>query len=140
MRIINGNILDVTRGIIVHQVNCRRVMGAGLALQIRRKYPRHYADFISRIPHLGGLVITQVNTNLYVVGVYSQDGYGGTACQTNYAALQKGLAAVQKMACELGLPVYIPFKIGCGLAHGDWTIVQSIISKTVPAATIIRKR
>ena len=34
MKIINGNILDITEGVIVHQVNCKGVMGAGLALQM----------------------------------------------------------------------------------------------------------
>lgn len=33
------NILDVTEGIIIHQVNCQNVMGAGVALQLSRKYP-----------------------------------------------------------------------------------------------------
>lgn len=46
MRITIGDILSIHRGIIVHQVNCQRVMGAGLALKIRRKYYRHYLDYM----------------------------------------------------------------------------------------------
>ena len=37
--IINGNILNCSENIIVHQTNCLGVMGAGLALQLRKKYP-----------------------------------------------------------------------------------------------------
>ena len=136
---ISGDILQMTRGIIVHQVNCQGVMGAGLALQIRRKYPRHYADFVSRNPHLGGLVITQVNAGLYVVGIYGQDCYGGSSCHTDYDALAKGLAAVQQLSRETGLQLFIPFGIGCGLAHGDWSIVRQLILRNAPGAIVVKK-
>ena len=39
---IDGDILDVTKGVICHQVNTRGIAGAGLALQIRKKYPEWY--------------------------------------------------------------------------------------------------
>lgn len=37
VKYIKGDILNVTEGIIVQQVNCKGVMGAGLAKQIRDK-------------------------------------------------------------------------------------------------------
>lgn len=139
MRTVHGDILKVDHGIICHQVNCRYTMGAGLAAQIRRKYPRHYGDYISRIPHLGGLYITQINSDLYVVGIYGQDGYGRDKQYTQYPALEKGLAAVAKLGKEYNLPVYLPYGIGCGLAGGDWNIVSEIIDKTIPDAIVIKK-
>lgn len=36
------------------------------------------------------------------------------------------------------LPVYIPYKIGCGLAGGNWETVCQIIQKTVPDAIIVK--
>lgn len=39
IEIIEGNILDYKEDIIVQQVNCRGVMGSGLAKQIMNKYP-----------------------------------------------------------------------------------------------------
>lgn len=139
MNIIQGNLLDVDHGIICHQVNCKHVMGAGLAAQIRRKYPRHYGDYVSRIPHLGGLCITQIDSDLYVVGIYGQDGYGRDKQYTQYPALKKGLAAVAKLGKEYSLPVYLPYGIGCGLAGGDWSIVSKIIERVVPEAIVVRK-
>ncbi len=38
MKIINGNLLEVKKGIIAHQCNCKGVMGAGIALQIKKKW------------------------------------------------------------------------------------------------------
>lgn len=34
-----GNLLDVTKGIIMHGCNCQGVMGSGVALAVKRKYP-----------------------------------------------------------------------------------------------------
>lgn len=35
-----NSVLDVTDGIICHQVNCQNVMGAGIARAIYEKYPK----------------------------------------------------------------------------------------------------
>lgn len=140
MNIVQGDILDITRGIICHQVNCRHVMGAGLAAAIRKKYPRHYADYVSRVPHLGGLVFTQVSNDLYIVGIYGQRDIGTHQRQTDYEALEKGLIAAGAFAKSIGLPLYLPYGIGCGLAGGDWNVVSGIIERVLPTATLIRKQ
>ncbi len=139
MTIIEGDILAVSHGVICHQVNCKHVMGAGLAAAIRKKYPRHYEDYMSRAAHLGGLVFTQVNNDLYIVGVYGQQEYGRDKRYTDYDALEKGLIAVGTFAQSLGLPVYLPYGIGCGLAGGDWEIVKTIVDKALPDAIVIKK-
>jgi len=40
-----GDILKVKSGFIVHQVNCQKVMGGGLALAIRKKWPIVYERY-----------------------------------------------------------------------------------------------
>lgn len=139
MKIINGNILDVKHGVIIHQVNCKRVMGAGLALQIRRRYPEHYTDFIVKEPKLGDIVVTYVNSNLYIIGVYGQEGYGRTGIYTDYEALRAGLAKVGQFADKKNLPVYLPYGIGCGLAGGSWGQVSKIIESTLPNCILVKK-
>ena len=139
MTIIDGDILTVSRGIICHQVNCKHVMGAGLAAAIRKKYPLHYEDYIKTDAHLGELVTTQMSDDLYIVGIYGQLGYGRDKRYTDYEALEKGLTAVGVLSSSLGLPVYLPYGIGCGLAGGDWTIVKTIIDKVLPSAIVIKK-
>lgn len=139
MNIINGDLLAIKKGIICHQVNCKYVMGAGLAAQIRKAYPEHYSDYMSRYAHLGGLCITQIYSDFYVVGIYGQDSYGRNGLYTDYAALEKGLLAAAKFAAEKGQPIYLPFGIGCGLAGGNWQTVSSIIEKVASDAIIVKK-
>lgn len=42
MPVIRGDILQSDADIIVQQVNCRGVMGAGLAKQIASQYPEEF--------------------------------------------------------------------------------------------------
>ena len=41
----HSNLLEVKSGIICHQVNCIGAMGAGLALQIRNKWPNVFSEY-----------------------------------------------------------------------------------------------
>ena len=55
MDIVSGNLLkDFNGDIIVHQVNCQGVMSAGIAKQIKIKYPKSYREYVnyckSKIP------------------------------------------------------------------------------------------
>jgi O-acetyl-ADP-ribose deacetylase (regulator of RNase III) len=40
-----GNLLEVKEGIITHGVNCQGVMGSGVALAIKQKYPSAFYSY-----------------------------------------------------------------------------------------------
>lgn len=135
MRIIKGNILDVEEGIIIHQVNCFDVMGAGVAKSLYTKYPviketyhRHNKK-MSKENLFGKMSVVKVTNNLYVVNSYSQYGYGNSRytniVYTDYDKLLNNIKRV--ISISNGLPVYIPYGIGCGLAGGNWDVLQSLI-------------
>lgn len=139
MKIVCGDILSVNHGVIVHQVNCKRVMGAGLALQIRRKYPQHFADYMVAEPKLGDIVITRVHSKLYIIGVYGQYSYGRYGLYTNYSALRTAMIKAACFAAQKNLQMFIPYGIGCGLAGGDWSQVEKVLSSIVGNYVIVRK-
>ena len=131
---IKGNILNVTEGIIVQQVNCKGVMGAGLAKQIRDKWPSVYDRYQDRVYYspknedlLGTTVWTRVDTNLFVASIFGQYDYGHGTKFTIYPALFKGLDYVFGGAEVDQIPVYIPKGLGCGLAGGNWDFVEAYI-------------
>jgi len=143
MEIISGNILDVQKGIIVHQVNCLGVMGAGLAKHIRDKYPQHYQDYIKKVNSrknkrelLGKVIATKINDDLYIVGIFGQYDIGYDKCYTDYNAIIESLDSIawfrNKMLLQdlkKELDIYIPYGIGCGLAGGDWNKVSDILNR-----------
>lgn len=134
IKYIKGDILDVTEGIIVQQVNCFGVMGAGLAKQIRDKWPKVYDNYQIRINSvednknvLGMSSWTYVNNQLIVASIFGQYNYGYGKRFTLYPALFKGLKYVFDTAKANQIPVYIPKGLGCGLAGGNWDFVESYI-------------
>lgn len=139
MKTVKGNLLDVTSGIIVHQVNNRHVMGAGLALQIRNKYPQHYRDYMAHSLQMGGLVLTHISNKLGIAGLVAQDGYGRDKRYTDYEAFDKSLSTLSELLimAQYEGKVYFPFGIGCGLAGGKWVEIQSIIEKYFPNAIVV---
>ena len=138
MKIVCGDILAINHGVIVHQVNCKKVMGAGLALQIRKKYPQHFTDYMAAEPKLGNIGVTCIHSTLYIIGVYGQYSYGRYGLHTNYSALRIAMIKAAQFAAQKNLPLYIPYGIGCGLAGGDWNRVAAILSD-IPNCLVVRK-
>ena len=147
MKFLKGDILDAPHGIIGHQVNCQMVMGAGLAKQIRTKYPivfQEYSEVMGKYPvkrRLGKCQMVQVNQNLYVANLFGQYHFAPRGQQhTDYGSLGLALHALNKWAKAKrpDLPIFLPKGLGCGLAGGDWDVVLGIIRDAVPDANIVR--
>jgi O-acetyl-ADP-ribose deacetylase (regulator of RNase III) len=142
MKFIDGDITEVKRGIICHQVNCQGVMGAGLALQIRRKFPEVYDAYLEahiqgRL-QLGNVIYVNVTPSLTVANICGQNRYGKGKCHTDYEALKKAFKDINLRKFHSRIDVYIPYMLGCGLAGGDWKVVGNMINDFIPDATIVR--
>lgn len=145
MYTIEGDLLDVEKGTILQQVNCMGVMGSGLALAIKNKYPKvfecykkscdNYQTTCKHHPNERMLgCIQRVNVipaKLDVVNVFGQCGYGGDKVHTDYQALDCAFGTLRKMIDDEGLrlPIYAPYLFGCGLANGDPEIVHGLFDK-----------
>lgn len=135
MNIVLGDLLKAKENIIVHQVNCQGVMGSGLALSIRKKYPNVYEEYRNYCVRnvsdklLGRCLLVRIKPNKYVCNLFGQFSYGRTATHTNYSAFRKALKLLAKLANEKDYSVAFPFKIGSNLAGGDWNIIKQIIEE-----------
>ncbi len=136
---IQGDILTSDCDVIGHQSNCRMGFGSGIAGQIRRKFPYAYEVFASdsRKPQdkLGSYCVSKEHRPYYIFNLYGQDYFGNDGnLYTDYTALQSALEQMMSKVVfwEINagkLKVGLPYKIGCGLAGGDWEIVEDIIKK-----------
>lgn len=45
IRVIDGDLFTTDARFIVHQVNCKGVMGSGVAKQVRNKYPHVFVEY-----------------------------------------------------------------------------------------------
>ena len=132
-----GNILDANEDIICQQVNCKNVMGAGLALQIKSKYPeveRAYHEICAIYkPNklLGYAQMITCHDGKNIVNIFGQLNYGRDKQYTDYEALWSGLDSVFTSVATVGKykgkTVAIPYGIGCGLAGADWSVVYQML-------------
>lgn len=142
MQIISADILSIDSGIITHQVNCRGVMGAGLAKALRKKYPVIFPEYrqlcINGQLRPGMIQLICVADGLYICNLAGQDGYGTDRQYTDYDALPTALAELHDASISLNLPVYIPYRMGCGLGGGDWDVVSRLIDECCPNAFVVK--
>jgi len=133
IKIVDGDILQASEKLVVHQVNCMGVMGGGIALQIRKQFPKVYSEYKRLCSHteskqlLGTIQCVQDDIDKVFVNVFGQLGYGRNTQYTDYDALRKGLNNVCSIAKQYNISVAIPFNIGCGLAGGNWELVYKMI-------------
>lgn len=133
IKLIQGDVLKIPNIYICHQVNCRGVMGAGLAKQIKEKWPWIYDIYKrtcdSNIPKnlLGTSEFIRGNDMVYIVNMYAQIDYGRDKCYTDYKAFKYCLMEIAKNVDKEKDIIRFPYKIGCGLAGGDWNIIQKLI-------------
>lgn len=132
MNIIKGDLLqladDGTFDVIIHGCNCFNTMGAGIALQIKNKYPSAYEADKNTIKgdkdKLGNYTSAKVG-DLTIVNAYTQYRPGLNDLTENYSAIHN---VMKKIAVDFqGKRIGLPF-IGAGLAGGDWNIIKDIIS------------
>lgn len=164
MKIIQQDMLTLTEGILFHQVNCQGVMGGGIAASFATKWPvleekyKHFCSLYwdtaySNSPDeldltlLGRAQLVKVVTPLlYVCNVFGQRGVSRSRRMTSYDATVEAFEAIThaKHDSYLGyitnseLPLYFPYKMGCGLGGGDWEIYSAIINRYFPDAIICK--
>ncbi len=117
--------------IVCHQVNCKGVMGAGLAKQVKSKFPGVYDLYKEKCnafktENLGTVQLCSCleEAGYIIANVFSQSGYGRTGLYTDYKALRKAFSSLREFDNTV---IRIPYKMGCGLGGGDWKTVKQII-------------
>lgn len=141
MKIIykNGDVLDASETYIAHGCNCQGKMGKGVALEIRKKFPKAYDEYINRFEteglHLGSIIIVSVGTPLeekYIINCLTQFTYSSNPDIMNisYNALRASMRKInlffkdKEGVNEVAMPT-----IGASLGGGDWKTISQIIEE-----------
>ncbi len=142
MKIIEGDLLEIKEGIITQQVSCLGVMVAGVALKIKRRWPKAYTEyrtsFLRRQLVLGEIHVVKVTGDLYVVNLLGQDRYGRGSRMTNYNAVAQAFGSLHKLSVDLNKQVYIPYLMGCVNAGGNWEVYSKIVDTYCPNTIVVR--
>lgn len=132
LKITRGDILETKAQIILQQCNCVSLKGKGLYNSILEKYP--HADFYSQrksksVP--GTIKLAGNKSEKYIVALFAQYNPGGPREGDTKEDREKWFEnCLEKVSRIKNIKsVAIPYKIGCGLAKGNWDNYFTIINK-----------
>lgn len=140
-----GNLLDVTEGFIVHGCNSKGVMGKGVALSIKNKWPQVFNEYRKvyenqgKLLYLGTCVPVRISDKLVVVNAITQKCYAGCPGSGNtkrfvsYGAILDCFNSINNFDIVYpDVPKQLHFpEIGAGLGGGDWSMIADIIDQSV---------
>lgn len=136
---VNCDILKSGAEIIAHCANCFWAQNSGVARAIRDVYPELYAEdcktLYGQTNKLGTVSIAHFTKNIeaglnpkFGANLYGQFTYGSEVRKLNYEAIYTALVALKEQMYQHNIKsVAFPYKMGCGLAGGDWRIVRTMI-------------
>jgi len=132
---IQGDLLNTSDKIIAHGCNSMGVMGKGVALQIKERFPWAYEAYknfcLSITPGALGLNIVSKDPNgpLVIINCITQTRYGQKDIRyVSYDAVDRCFQEINQIMRTLGdKSISIP-KIGAGLGGGYWPIIEEIIN------------
>ncbi|CDQ41864.1 macro domain-containing protein [Virgibacillus salexigens] len=140
LHVVQGDLLESDCTVIAHQCNCFNTMGAGIAKQIKNKYPLAYvmdqqAPY-SPMDRLGEVTFAFYDSPpLLIFNLYGQYSYG-KGRHTDYNALSNSISKMMRTIQSMPehvrqefpfVKVGVPYGLGSGLAGGYWNKVKLIL-------------
>ena len=141
MKIVKGDLLKLAEegkfDLILHGCNCFNTMGAGIAKQIKDRYPEAYEtdkneSIYGDIEKLGSYTVCSVitgNHSFNILNAYTQYDFKGKN-NVDYNAIKKVFHVIgntfrhNNKNIRIGYPM-----IGASLAGGNWDIISKIIDE-----------
>ena len=129
IRYVKGNIFDSKMQTIVNPVNCIGVMGKGLALEFKKRYPALFLSYKSACARKlisPGRVYLSDQQDKKVLLFPTKDHWINSA---KYEYIKTGLIYFAENYKALKITSCAFPRIGCGLGGLDWEKVKALIEK-----------
>ncbi|HEX2908790.1 MAG TPA: macro domain-containing protein [Phototrophicaceae bacterium] len=119
-----------------HGCNCAGVMGKGIALEFKRRYPRMYEEYRQRCLRgqfdLGD-VFTWSENSLTIFNLATQSKPGSIA---QLVAIETALRSMTALGENLHLEKIGLPRIGAGLGQLNWELVKAAIERVAASTTV----
>lgn len=135
---VTGNFFDYKADIRINTVNCVGVMGAGVALQFKNKYPDMYKEYskacFEGLVQIGKPHVWSNNSffndeeNIIIINFPTKLHWKNPS---EYEYVEKGLEWLSNFLLgHTGKTITVP-ALGCGHGGLDWSIVKNMIIKSL---------
>lgn len=123
-RVLVGNIFDSQAQTLVNTVNCVGVMGKGLALEFKRRFPEMYADYVARCKgktvKIGEPYLYRYPSGKWILN-FPTKYHWRQPSRLEY--ITRGLQFVLEHYREWGITSIAFPPLGCGEGGLDWRVV-----------------
>lgn len=125
----NGNIFNSNAQVVTNAVNCVGVMGKGIALQFKSKFPAMFLDYQKKceskevrlgVPYLWSDAEVQI-LNFPTKGHWRED--------SNLSDIELGLKFLAEHYEQLEINSIALPQLGCGNGGLNWKVVKNLINK-----------
>lgn len=145
IKTIEKDLTTITSGVIGHQVNCRGAMGAGIAKTIADLYPNlliEYKKLCSEDTLQPSTCFIWKQDGLTILNLAGQLMPGGPSPfespNTRLVFLTNAIRdAIDKLPPNP--TIYLPYKIGCGIAGGNWDLTLHMLENLEDVNIILCK-
>jgi uncharacterized protein YwgA/O-acetyl-ADP-ribose deacetylase (regulator of RNase III) len=124
IQVLVGNIFDSPAQTLVNTINCVGVMGKGLALEFKNRFPDMFFDYEQRCKNrelrLGRPYLYKSLFPPYVLLFPTKDHWRSVS---SLEAIERGLQYVKAHYKDWGITSLAVPPLGCGLGELDWRIV-----------------
>jgi O-acetyl-ADP-ribose deacetylase (regulator of RNase III) len=130
--------------IIAHICNDAGAWGAGFVIAISQRwlepaaaYKSWHAERAFNDFNLGAVQLVNVEEDLFIANMIGQNNYGRNlrVPPIRYEAVDTALETLGDIAIDIEASVHMP-RIGCGLAGGQWDIIEPLIVKNLSSREI----
>jgi O-acetyl-ADP-ribose deacetylase (regulator of RNase III)/uncharacterized protein YwgA len=124
IRVLVGDIFESGAQTLVNTVNTVGVMGKGVALGFRKRFPEMYEDYVRRCDHrqvqLGKPYLYRRMIPPYVINFPTKDHWRSVS---KLSDITNGLAYLQTHISEWGVTSLAVPPLGCGEGQLEWRVV-----------------
>ena len=120
----NGDIFNSKADSIVNPVNCEGVMGAGLALKFKERYPKMFIHYKENCNLSIGRISFYPTKDYLIVLFPTKNKWKN---KSKYLYIMEGLIDLKKHLSVSPMKSIAFPKIGCGLGGLKWYVVKELI-------------
>ena len=129
IKYVSGNIFDAPVQTIVNPVNCKGVMGAGLAKQFKERYPDMFQVYLkacsANLLKPGKLMLYKASDH-WIINFPTKDDWRN-ASEIRY--IESGLQKFTQVYHDKGITSIAFPPLGCGLGGLDFSLVKLLMEK-----------
>jgi len=124
VKVVVGDLFKSKAQTLVNTVNCVGVMGKGIALEFKKRFPEMYKDYVERCKNkqvkLGKPYLYKYTPGPWILNFPTKDHWRSVS---RLKDIEKGLDYLIKHYKEWGITSLAVPPLGCGHGRLDWNIV-----------------